>query len=585
MRDGTAFKAIFAGKKTTEVTSRSTGTGSAEAVLAREIKAQLDRGTSLNDVITQLAGSLATSVAAQLGIPADTAKQQLTQAFTQALQPSGAGPPGSNAERASTLATRFRQIAELATRVTNGDPGQPIRTIAGTSLDADSAKANPAPQTDRILRDALTALAAPASPAATSTPTTTTDPGTTGASVASATKAPTVTDRTVVPSAATPSAPTKQSPPSTAASATAPAMADAATNLATLLAELTSASASPAAPVAAAPVPVAPAAASDGRAVALPATLEAIATGGDTPLGRILTRATLADTARTAPAADPISTGATKRTTTDGTPPPARTQNPLPASGANGSTTGTTTASTGTSATATVTAFVQAFAAELARSDGSQSRDATSTTTVADAGAQSPATAPAATQPQVQPVPFALTVAHDASTVVPTPPAPALPQPQHVDANAVVDQILRGMAIRTTDGQSVVRLRLVPEQLGDVSVKLVVSGGSVDASITAHTADAQNALAGGQNQLAKTLADAGLKLQSFTVGLAGGGFADARDQSRPNEGWTRSNTRRIAGVSSTEPDASDDASLLAVPTFGPPIYAANPTLGALNYLV
>ncbi|MBV9407903.1 MAG: hypothetical protein JO164_03715, partial [Candidatus Eremiobacteraeota bacterium] len=193
MRDGAVFKALFAGMKTTEVTSRSTGTGSAEAALAREIKAQLDRGTSLNDVITQLAGSLATSVAAQLGIPLDTAKQQLTQAFTQALQPSGTGPPGSNAERASTLATRFRQIAELATRVTNGDPGQPIRTIAGTSLDADSAKANPPPTTDSILRSALDALAAPASPAAASTPTTTTAPAT-------------AADRSAVPSAATPSA-------------------------------------------------------------------------------------------------------------------------------------------------------------------------------------------------------------------------------------------------------------------------------------------------------------------------------------------------------------------------------------------
>ncbi|MDQ6924852.1 MAG: flagellar hook-length control protein FliK, partial [Candidatus Eremiobacteraeota bacterium] len=157
-------------------------------------------------------------------------------------------------------------------------------------------------------------------------------------------------------------------------------------------------------------------------------------------------------------------------------------------------------------------------------------------------------------------------------------------QPQHVDANAVIDQLLRGINIRTGDGQTDVRLRLVPENLGDVSVKLVVSGGSVDASIIAHTADAQSALAGGQHQLAKALADAGLKLQSFTVGLAGD-FEGNRDRARPQDSWNRSNVRRIGGLESVDTDEPADASLLAVPSFGPPIYAASPALRHLNYLV
>jgi hypothetical protein len=127
-------------------------------------------------------------------------------------------------------------------------------------------------------------------------------------------------------------------------------------------------------------------------------------------------------------------------------------------------------------------------------------------------------------------------------------------------------------------------MRLIPASLGDVTIKLVVSGGSVDASIVAHTADAQNALAGGQTQLAKTLADAGLKLQSFTVGLAGD-FTDNRDQSRPNDSGTRPGWRRIGGVESVDVNEPDDTSLLAVPSFGPPIYAANPLLRHLNYLV
>ena len=183
-------------------------------------------------------------------------------------------------------------------------------------------------------------------------------------------------------------------------------------------------------------------------------------------------------------------------------------------------------------------------------------------------------------------MPFATPVAHDAGTIVPTPPTPP-PLPQNAqgpDANAIVDQVLRGVSLRTSDGSSTVRLRLVPENLGDVSVKLVVTGGSVDASITAHSVDAQNALAGGQAQLARTLADAGLKLQSFSVGLAGGSFADAREQAH-QQSWTRSSARRIGGVESVDVDGNDDASLVASPTFGPPIYAAHPNHWGFDYLV
>jgi flagellar hook-length control protein FliK len=328
-------------------------------------------------------------------------------------------------------------------------------------LDAAAAKATPAPDPDRILRDALQALAAPASPAA--------DP-------------------------------------------TAPA---------------------------------ALAAPGDGRTVTPTPSSPAIAAGGDTLLGRILARAAQSDDTRPTQVATPIA----------GTHPDiAATSGAL------------------------VDAFVQAFAGALARSDATKGHG--------DASPLPPVTAAVPIQSSLpaQPAsPFAISIARDALPAVPSAPAPTLPQPQHVDANAVIDQILRGMAIRTTDGQSEVRLRLVPEQLGDVSIKLIVSAGSVDASITAHTADAQTALAGAQTQLAKSLADAGLKLTSFNVGLAGS-FADARDHAQPNGSWNRPSTRRIGGLHSTDVDESADAMLLAVPSFGPPIYSANRSLGAFNYL-
>ncbi|MDQ6943673.1 MAG: hypothetical protein M3169_14335, partial [Candidatus Eremiobacteraeota bacterium] len=168
---GDSFGALFSGAKieaaalTATVPVTPSLPKGVDAKLAQAVKDLLDRGIALGDIVARLASSLATSVAAQLGIPPQAALQRLTQAFTQALQSIGTGPPGSNAERASALVSQLRRIAELATGVTNGDQGQPIRTIAGTSLDAATAKANPPPTTDSIVRNALDALAAPASPA------------------------------------------------------------------------------------------------------------------------------------------------------------------------------------------------------------------------------------------------------------------------------------------------------------------------------------------------------------------------------------------------------------------------------------
>jgi len=472
--DGTLFKAQLGDSIVARAAANGTATASnsspaptATVALARAVKAKLDAGTSLSDIIAQLASSLATSVATQLGISPQAAQARLTQAFSQALEPTDTGPPGNTAERASTLATRFRQIAELATRVTNGDQGQPIRSIAGNSSDAETAKANPAPNPDIILNDALQALAGTPAPSSTATA-------------------------------------------------------------------------------------VATSAGSDGRTVAI-SPLDAIAGGGDTPLGRILTRATLSDPTRTTPVDTPI-TGPSHGL---GSNPPIAVIGSSDA----------------------VDAFVTAFSSALARGD-----EAGMQRHAADLAPATPSsqTATASQQPIAS---FALPSAQDAVAIAPPAPPPTLPQGSNVDANAVVDQMLRGLSIRTTDGQSEVRLRLVPEQLGDISIKLIVSGGSVDASITAHTADAQNALAGAQPQLAKSLADAGLKLQSFSVGLAGGSFADPRDQSRSDDRSTKPALRRIGAVDAADADTAPDDTLLAVPSFGPPIYAANPALGALNYLV
>ena len=133
-----------------------------DGALELHVKALLDKGVPLDTVVKQLAGALATQVAALLGITPQAAQAQLAQAFTQAFGSSGSGPPGeTSAQRAAALVQTLRRIAEAATRVTNGDPGTPIRLIAGQRSDADTAKASPTPTspTDRLLRGALDALA------------------------------------------------------------------------------------------------------------------------------------------------------------------------------------------------------------------------------------------------------------------------------------------------------------------------------------------------------------------------------------------------------------------------------------------
>ena len=103
--DGAAFKAtldvsvgaLFAGAKSEATPAIATAAPALDAKLAQSVKELLDKGVALGDVIARLASSLAASVAAQLGISPHAALERLTQAFTQALQTTGTGPPGSNA--------------------------------------------------------------------------------------------------------------------------------------------------------------------------------------------------------------------------------------------------------------------------------------------------------------------------------------------------------------------------------------------------------------------------------------------------------------------------------------------------------
>jgi flagellar hook-length control protein FliK len=157
----------------------------------------------------------------------------------------------------------------------------------------------------------------------------------------------------------------------------------------------------------------------------------------------------------------------------------------------------------------------------------------------------------------------------------------SLPSQTTVDPNLVVSQLLHGLSLNTVDTTSTVRMRLVPEELGDVSVKLTIEGSSVSAQVMAQTPAAHDALVAGQGQLARAFEDAGLKLTSFNVDLAGGfaSFQQQQQQQSSQQGAPNGHPL-LGGVDTPE---TDDGSLTAAPNFGPPVLAGV-SWSALNYL-
>jgi flagellar hook-length control protein FliK len=458
-----------------------------QSALQKKIADMLAKGLKLTDIVQQLATTLANEFASVFGGDPAQLRAQLQSAFVTALSPPGTGPPLSIAESASALAQRFRQVAEIAARV-SGETGQSNRLFAGSNSDA-----------------AITAGAAPAP--------TTNGPG-------------------------LPTADSILNAVSTANLTTSPG---------------------------------------DGKTVA--GSASNIGSNGDTPIGRLLARALNSLGATPDASAPAVLPSASAISLVDRTSVAAAL---IAATKSDASSAPQTAPAAGAAITPAVNAFLRSFTSAVAAADGAPVTNATKVTASEDgvssliAPALASSNAPTVSAFMPVQAPFAI----DASNANPTQSALPTAGPP-VDPNSIVDQVVRGAFLRTDGINSEVRLKLVPENLGDLSVKLTVNGGSVNAQITAQTPDARDALLAGQAQLTRTLADAGLKLQSFNVDLAGG-FASFQQQQQQSSGNPRSTGRRmlIDGVDTID---ENDSSLLAVPSFGPPLLA-NANFGLLNYL-
>jgi flagellar hook-length control protein FliK len=144
-----------------------------------------------------------------------------------------------------------------------------------------------------------------------------------------------------------------------------------------------------------------------------------------------------------------------------------------------------------------------------------------------------------------------------------------------MDPQSVIEQVVKGITMRNSGSTSEMRMRLQPEHLGDVSLKLTVSGTTISANIVAQNADVRDMLLSNQQQLVRTLAEAGLSLGNFSVDVSGGNPGFSQQQSQQHRSLSK------AGALHVDAAAEDDT--WADSRFGPPVLAGSKSL-VLNYL-
>ena len=154
-------------------------------------------------------------------------------------------------------------------------------------------------------------------------------------------------------------------------------------------------------------------------------------------------------------------------------------------------------------------------------------------------------------------------------------PAASAPTPYAMDPQSVIEQVVKGIVLRNSGATSEVRMRLQPDHLGDVSLKLTWTGNTISANIIAQNANVRDLLMQNQQQLARTLSEAGLSLGQFSVDVSGGNPGFSQRQTAQHRSLSRAGTLHFDTL--PEDDTWADA------RFGPPVMAGTRSL-VLNYL-
>lgn len=134
------------------------------------------------------------------------------------------------------------------------------------------------------------------------------------------------------------------------------------------------------------------------------------------------------------------------------------------------------------------------------------------------------------------------------------------------DAQSILEQVVQGIVLRNFGASSQIRIRLHPEHLGDVSLKLTVNGDRIDASIVAQNGDVRAALLANQQSLARALSDSGLSLGTFAVDVSGGNA----DSQRRRSGTPEDQRRALVG---SFPGGDEAPVLWLDASTGPPLLA------------
>lgn len=154
--------------------------------------------------------------------------------------------------------------------------------------------------------------------------------------------------------------------------------------------------------------------------------------------------------------------------------------------------------------------------------------------------------------------------------------APAAALPPAVDPQSVIEQLVKGIVLRNFGSTSEMRMRLQPEHLGDVSLKLTVTGSTISANIVAQNADVRDMLMNNQQQLARALSEAGLSLGNFSVDVSGGNAGFSEQQTAQHRSLAKAGALHLGALGEDDDTWTD-------PRFGPPVLGGAKSW-VLNYL-
>ncbi|MGB6985083.1 MAG: flagellar hook-length control protein FliK [Candidatus Aquilonibacter sp.] len=466
------FGSTLANAKGTSSSSPSSTATNAD--LLAQLTSLLQNGTPMTTIVDQLAQSVGTSAANMLKAQysqsdLDRLRTSITQTIANALSPPSNGPPGTAAEEAAALATRLQGLVETIARDAENGNGQQ-NEIAGNILDANSAKELPAQQQTNGTASTLDVSSIV---------------GSLLASVVAALKAP-------APNAApavrpTPSPVQAASTPIQLATqqTTTPVATDAQNNApSTLTSGLLS------------------------QATANAVGSQQTITMSNAPdlLARMLVRAVGVDASVNAGAA---------------------------AAGADNAAGATALVPSGASAL-TPTMLAAKLAAMLTDVDAgavTAGSSSTNTSTSNSSGHTFGQDLADQTPSGANPASLIAAPSSNLNSQVQDALQSSSSNGNTVDPNQIIEQMVSGMTMRTlAQGTSEIRLQLQPENLGQVTMRLTVSGNQVSANFIAQSADVRSALVANHQDLARSLSEAGLTLSGFSVNVSGGDAG--QDQSK-----------------------------------------------------